>query len=163
MPTSTTATAPKTGASTARTIPTQVQPYLFFNGRTEEAIEFYRRALGAEVVMLMRFKDSPTPPSADCAAQIPAGFENKVMHATIRIGATEVLLSDGCADQPPKFEGFSLSLTVAGAAEAERAFTALAAGGRIEMPLAKTFFSPSFGVLADRFGVRWMVYVTPQS
>ena len=162
MPTST-ATAPKTGSSTAGPVPTLVQPYLFFNGRTEEAIEFYRRTLGAEVVMLMRFKDNPTPPTAGCAAQIPAGFENKVMHATIRIGATEMLLSDGCSDQPQRFEGFSLSLTVANAAEAERAFTALAAGGRIEMPLAKTFFSPSFGMLADRFGVRWMVYVTPQS
>jgi PhnB protein len=133
----------------------QVQPYLFFNGRCEEALEFYRRALGAEVVMLMRFKDSPEPGMA------PPGSENKVMHANFRVGQSTVLASDGDCKGAAKFEGISLSLTASNAAEAERLFAALSDGGQVQMPLAQTFFSPRFGMVADRFGVSWMVYVAP--
>ena len=133
----------------------QVQPYLFFDGRCEEAVEFYRRALGAEVTMLMRFKESPDP------AGVPAGGEDKVMHMSFRIGESTVLASDGQCLGGPTFQGFSLSLTVSKDAEAERTFAALADGGQIQMPLAKTFFSSRFGMVADRFGVSWMVYVAP--
>jgi PhnB protein len=130
-----------------------IQPYLFFDGRCEEAIDFYRRALGAEVTMLMHFKDSPEP------AQTPPGGENKVMHSSFRIGDSTVLASDGHCEGKPSFQGFSLSLTAANEAEAKRLFGALADGGKIQMPLSKTFFSPSFGMVADKFGVAWMVYV----
>jgi PhnB protein len=136
----------------------QVQPYLFFDGRCEEAIEFYRSALGAEVTMLMRFKENPEP--QECS-MVPPGSEEKVMHASIRIGDTTVLASDGRCQGQPSFQGISLSLTAADEAEAERLFAALADGGQVQMPLAKTFFSPRFGMVADRFGVSWMIYVAP--
>ena len=133
----------------------QIQPYLMYEGRCEEAIAFYRGALGAEVTMLMRFKDSPDP------GMVPPGAEDKVMHASFRIGETTVLASDGRCGGPASFQGFSLSLTVPNEAEAERLFGALGDGGQVQMPLTKTFFSPRFGMVADRFGVSWMVYVTP--
>jgi len=132
-----------------------VQPYLFFNGRCEEAIDFYRKALGAEVTMLMRFKDSPDP--AACAP----GCGDKVMHANLRIGSSTVLASDGRCEGQPSFQGFSLSLTVSNDAEADRLFAALSDGGQVQMPLTKTFFSSRFGMAADRFGVSWMIYVAP--
>jgi PhnB protein len=133
-----------------------VQPYLFFGGRCEEAIELYRAALGAEVTMLMRFKDSPEPPPPGV---VPPGSENKVMHASLRIGDTIVMASDGRCEGSPRFEGFSLSVTVPNVAEADRVFAALADGGPVRMPLARTFWSPRFGMVADRFGVSWMVLV----
>lgn len=135
-----------------------IQPYVFFNGRCEEAIAFYRSALSAEVVMLMRNRESPDPPPPGC---LPAGSEDKILHAEIRIGGSSVLVSDGMADGKPEFRGFSLSLTVASPAEAERKFNAIAEGGSVTMPLGKTFFSPAFGMATDRFGVPWMVYVAP--
>lgn len=134
-----------------------IQPYLCFEGKCEVALEFYQRALGANVNMLMRFKDSPEPPKPGCA---PADL-NKVMHAQFQIGETVVMASDGRATGNPKFEGVALSLTVKTEAEADQAFNALAAGGKVEMPLAKTFFSARFGMVADKFGVFWMVLVTP--
>ena len=130
-----------------------VQPYLFFDGRCEEAIAFYRRALGAEVEMMMRFKDAPEP------GMSPPGSGDKVMHASLKIGGSTVLASDGRCGGKPSFQGFSLSLTAASEAEADRLFAALSDGGQVQVPLAKTFFSPSFGMVADRFGVGWMVYV----
>ena len=133
----------------------QVQPYLFFEGRCEEALEFYRSALGAEVTMLMRFKDSPDP------AMIPPGAADKVMHASFRIGQTTVLASDGRCEGRSSFQGFSLSLTVPNDAEAERLFGSLTDGGQVQMPLTKTFFSSRFGMGADRFGVSWMIVVAP--
>jgi PhnB protein len=136
----------------------QVQPYLFFDGRCEEALEFYRSALGAELTMLMRFKDNPEPQEP---SMVPAGAEDKVMHASFRIGDSTVLASDGHCAGRPSFQGFALSLTVGDEAEAERLFGALADGGKVQMPLAKTFFSPRFGMVEDRFGVAWMVYVEP--
>ena len=132
-----------------------IEPYLFFNGRCDEAIEFYRRALGAEVTMVMRFKESPDP------ASIPPGSEDKVMHASLRIGETTVLASDGHSQGKPSFQGFSLSLTASNDAQVERIFAALAEGGQVQMPPAKTFFSSRFGMVADRFGVPWMVIVAP--
>jgi PhnB protein len=136
----------------------QVQPYLFFEGRCEEAVEFYRKALGAEVTMLMRYKDSPEPPNP---GMLPPGAGDKVMHASLRIGETVVLASDGLCQGRASFQGFALSLTVASDAEADRRFAALADGGQVQMPLGKTFFSSRFGMLADRFGVSWMIYVAP--
>jgi PhnB protein len=129
----------------------QIQPYLFYNGRCDEAIDFYRSAVGAEVTMLMRFKDSPEPASH--------GSPDKVMHASLRIGDATMLVSDGRCSGNLDFQGFALSLTVRNDAEAERLFTALGDGGQVQMPLAKTFFSPKFGMVADRFGVLWMIYV----
>lgn len=134
-----------------------IQPYLFFGGRCEEALEFYKRALGAQVEMLVRFKDSPEPPPP---GTVPQGYENKIMHATLKIGDAIVMGSDGCGEQP-KFDGFSLSLTVKTEAEAERAFAGLAEGGKVGMPLGKTFWSPKFGMLTDKFGVGWMINTMP--
>jgi PhnB protein len=133
-----------------------VQSYLFFNGNCEEAVEFYRKALGAEVEMMIRFKDSPEPPSP---GMVPPGFENKIMHCGFRIGGTALMASDGCSQEKVSFEGFSLSLTVPNEAEADRAFAALAEGGQVRMPLTKTFWSPRFGMVADRFGLGWMITV----
>lgn len=135
-----------------------IEPYLFFDGRCEEAIEFYRNALGAEVDMLMRFKDSPEPHQPGMTAP---GSENKVMHANLRIGGTSVMASDGRCGGKPHFDGFALSLGVATEAEADRLFAALADDGKVQMPLTRTFFSPRFGMVADRFGVMWMVIVPP--
>ena len=136
----------------------QVQPYLFFDGRCEEAVEFYKKALGAKVEMLMRWKDSPEPPQPGMCAP---GSEDKVMHASFEIGDTSVMASDGQCQGKPSFQGFSLSLTAANEAEADRLFAALADGGKVQMPLSKTFFSPRFGMVADRFGVSWMIVVMP--
>ena len=134
----------------------QVQPYLFFDGRCEEAVEFYKSTLGAKVEMLMRFKESPEPPQP---GMVPPGSEDKVMHACFRIGDTAVMASDGMCQGKPSFQGFSLSITASDEAEADRLFAALAEGGQVQMPLAKTFFSPRFGMVADRFGVSWMIIV----
>jgi PhnB protein len=136
----------------------QVQPYLFFDGRCDEALEFYQSALGAEVTMLMRFKDSPEPPASGMC--LP-GAEDKVMHASVRIGDANVLASDGRCQGRPSFQGFALSLTAPNEAEAERLFAALGDGGQVQMPISRTFFSPRFGMVADRFGVPWMIYVAP--
>ncbi|MFO0997551.1 MAG: VOC family protein [Alphaproteobacteria bacterium] len=137
-----------------------IQPYLFFNGRCEEAIEFYKAALGAEVVMMMRFKDSPEKPPPD---RVVPGSDNKVMHASVRVGGAEFMASDGMCGGTTNFQGFALSLQAASEAEADRLFNALAKGGTIQMPLGKTFFSPRFGMVADKFGVLWMVIVMPKA
>jgi len=133
-----------------------IEPYLFFNGRCEQALEFYRKALGAEVLFTMRYKDSLEPP---LPGMVPPGFENKIMHTSFRIGQTRVMASDGCSPDKASFQGFQLSLSVPSEAEADRAFAALADGGQVRMPLAKTFWSPRFGMVADRFGIGWMVSV----
>jgi PhnB protein len=133
----------------------QLQPYLFFDGRCEEALEFYKRTLGAKVAMLMRFKDNPDPNSN------PPVADDKVMHARVRIGDTVIFAGDGMCRGSTKFDGFALSLTVADESQADRIFNALAEDGQVVMPLGKTFFSPRFGMTADRFGVTWMVYVAP--
>jgi PhnB protein len=128
----------------------EINAYLFFDGRCEEAVEFYRRKLGAEVNMLMRYKDSPEPPPGGKADP------NAVMHASLRIGDTVVLASDDCQGHP-KFDGFALTITVPNEAEADRVFGAITDGGKVTMPLGKTFFAKSFGMANDRFGVHWMV------
>jgi PhnB protein len=138
--------------------PAKIESYLFFDGRCEEAIEFYRRTLGAEVVMLMRFKDSPEPPQPGACAP---GSENKIMHANIKIGETNLMVSDGRCMGKPSFQGFALSVAAPDETAAEQTFAALADGGQVQMPMTKTFFSPRFGMVADRFGVSWMVLVTP--
>ena len=132
-----------------------IEPYLNFDGRCEEAIEFYKKALGAEVAMLMRVSDSPEQPPAG----IVPGTENKIMHASLRIGDATIMLSDGYCKGTQTFSGITLSLTVPNEAAADRAFNALSDGGNIHMPLSKTFFSPRFGMVADRFGVPWMIIV----
>jgi PhnB protein len=134
----------------------EVQAYLFFDGRCEEAVEFYTKALGAKVEMLMRFKESPDPPPP---GMLPPGSENKIMHSCLRIGDTAVMASDGGCTGKASFQGFSLSLAVASAAEADRLWGALADGGTVQMPIGKTFWSPRFGMVTDRFGVSWMVNV----
>ena len=131
-----------------------VQPYLFFGGHCEEAIEFYRKALGAEVRMLARFKESPEPQPG-----LPECFGDKVMHATLQIGDTLLMASDGRCEGEANFEGFSLSVTVSDEAEAERIFAALGEGGLVTMPLEKAFWAPKYGMVQDRFGVGWMVSV----
>jgi PhnB protein len=132
-----------------------VQPYLFFGGHCEEALAFYRTALDAQVDFLMHYKDSPEPQPP---GMLPPGFASKVMHASFRIGSTTLMASDGC-EEGTTFNGFSLSLAVATEAEAKQAFTSLAAGGKVQMPLGKTFWSPCFGMLTDRFGIGWMIIV----
>jgi PhnB protein len=134
----------------------QVQPYLFFDGRCEEAIEFYRKAVGAQVDMVMRYRESPDPPPPGMCAP---GSDNKIMHSSLRIGDAIVMASDGRCMGQPKFQGFSLSITAKNEAEAEKLFAALGDGGQVQMPLTKTFFSPRFGMVADKFGVGWMVIV----
>ena len=142
--------------TTTKTTPIQaVQPYLNFDGRAEEAIEFYRDVLGAEVTLLMRFKENPD--SGACASS----DGEKVMHASLRIGDTTVMASDGRCLGQTEFKGISLSITASSDADAERIFDALAEGGQVQMPLAKTFFSSRFGMVADRFGVSWMIVVAP--
>jgi len=131
----------------------EIQPYLFLDGRCEEAIAFYRQALGAEPAMMMRFRDAPDQ------SMVPPGGSDKIMHARLQIGDTTLLLSDGRCRGQPNFQGFALSVTASDPAAAERLFNALSEGGAVQMPLAKTFFSPAFGMVADRFGVGWMVYV----
>jgi PhnB protein len=129
---------------------TSIQPYLFFNGRCEEAMEFYRKALDAKVTAVIRYKDNPNP-------TIPPGYEDKIMHANFSVGDTQIMTSDGNGNQNPDFEGFALTLNVATEAEADRYFAALATGGQVHMPLAKTFYSPKFGMVSDRFGILWMI------
>ena len=134
----------------------QVQSYLIFNGRCEEAIEFYKKALGAKVEMMMRFKEVP---EGQCAP----GSEDKIMHSSFRIGDTTVMASDGMMQGKPEFKGISLTLNPKTEAEAERLFGSLSEGGQVQQPLIKTFFSPKFGVLSDKFGVSWMVVVDQQT
>ena len=131
----------------------QVQPYLFFDGRCEEALDFYKRVLGAKVEMLVKFKEAPDQ------SMVKPGSENKVMHSTVKIGDTTVMASDGHCNGKPSFEGFSLSVDATSDAEAKRLFTALSEGGQVRMPMDKTFFASSFGMCADKFGVGWMVIV----
>ena len=140
----------------AQTLSGKVEAYLFFDGRCEEAIEFYRQALGAQVGMMMRFKESPEPPQP---GMHPPGSENKIMHANLTIGKTSLMASDGRCQGKPKFEGFALTIEASTEAEADRVFAALSEGGTVNMPLTRTFFSPRFGMVQDRFGVMWMVLV----
>jgi PhnB protein len=135
-----------------------VTPYLFFDGRCEEALSFYKSAIGAEIGMLMRFNENPEPPQAPGC--VPADG-NKIMHTSFRVGDTTIMASDGMAAGNPKFEGFALSINARDEADAARKFNALAEGGRVQMPLARTFFAKSFGMVADRFGVGWMIIVEP--
>ena len=134
----------------------QVKPYLTFNGRCEEAINFYKAELGAEVLALMRFKENPPPPG-----MTPAGWDDKVMHSCFKIGESEVMASDGMCGDNAAFSGVTLSIQVQNESEADRAFNALSKGGKVKMPMGKTFFSPRFGMVDDRFGMSWMVVTMP--
>lgn len=136
----------------------EIQPYLFFGGRCEEAIEFYKQALGAKLGMLLRNSESPEPHEPGSLAP---GFENKVMHAAFHIGEATIMASDGRSEQDGGFHGFALSLDMPNEAEARRRFAALAEGGEVRLALTRTFFSPCFGMLVDRFGITWMVLVRP--
>jgi PhnB protein len=130
-----------------------VQPYLFFDGRCEEALDFYKKAVGAKVEMLMRWKENPDPKA--CTPQ----NADKVMHAAVKVGDTMMLASDGSCEGKPSFKGFALTISAKTEAEAEKTFSALSEGGQVQMPLTKTFFAPKFGMCADKFGVGWMVLV----
>jgi PhnB protein len=134
----------------------KIEPYLFFEGRCDEAVEFYRKRLGAEVGTLMRYKESPEPPAP---GMLPPGSENKVMHGVIQIGDTKVMVSDGRCSGKTAFQGFALTITAPDVSQADKMFSALADGGQVQMALAKTFFSPRFGMVTDRFGVLWMIIV----
>lgn len=131
-----------------------VTPYIFFDGRCEEAIDFYKRALGAKVDMLLRFSESPEPQQPDW---LPPGSEKKVMHACLNIRGTAIMASDGSCGGNPEFKGMSLSLDTRDEDEADKVFAALSEGGQVQMPLEKTFFAKRFGMVADRFGVNWMI------
>ena len=137
----------------------QVQPYLFFEGRCEEAVKFYQSALGAKVEGMMRYKESP---ESMPAGKLPPGSGDKIMHAAFNVGTTTVMASDGMCSGKPQFSGVSLTLNVKDEAEADRMFNGLAAGGEVQMPLQKTFYSPRFGMVRDKFGLGWMVIV-PQA
>jgi PhnB protein len=132
-----------------------IEPYLYFDGRCEEAINFYREALGADVVAMMRFKENPSP------EHNPPGSDEKIMHALLRIGESNVMMSDGMCSGQPGFQGISLSLMAADVAEADRLFAALGDGGQVQMPMGETFFAKRFGMVADRFGVSWMILAEP--
>lgn len=134
-----------------------IEPYLFFSGRCEEAVKFYQKALGAELQMMMRYKESPEPPPP---GMIPSNWGDKIMHASMKIGSSIVMASDGCGEGG-KLEGFSLSISVNTEAEAKKIYAALSEGGQANMPLTKTFWSPCFGMLEDKFGIGWMVSVNP--
>ncbi len=136
----------------AEALNNKVQPYLFFDGRCEEALEFYKKAIGAEIGMLMRVKDAPDQGGAHAPA-------DKIMHASFFVGNTLIMASDGFAKGQPKFEGFCLSISAKDEADTERMFSALGAGGEVTQPIIKTFFSPAFGMVRDKFGVHWMVLV----
>ncbi|MBZ0114384.1 MAG: glyoxalase/bleomycin resistance/extradiol dioxygenase family protein [Thermoanaerobaculia bacterium] len=136
----------------------QIQPYLFFQGRCEEALEFYHQALGAKVEMLKRMKEIP---EGIPTGNVAPGSEEKIMHGQMRIGESVVMASDGSCNQGPTFGGFSLSISLEDEAAADRAFAALAQGGSVEMPMGETFWSPRFGMVTDRFGVGWMINVDP--
>jgi PhnB protein len=135
----------------------QIQPYLFFEGRTEEALEFYKSKLNAQVEFMMRYKDNPDP------KYNPPNSGEKVMHSCFRIGDTQVMASDGNCTGKPSFQGFSLTFNAADEADAKRRFSALAEGGQVNLPLSETFFAKSFGMVADRFGLNWMVMAGPKN
>lgn len=152
----------KPTAAPSAAIKTVVQPYLFFNGRCEEAVAFYKKALGAEIEMLMRFKDNPDPEGMKDGC--PGGAEINpewVMHTSFKIGESQIMASDGMPQEKSSFQGFSLSITAPTVAQCDRWFNALADGGQVQMPLAKSFFAERFGCVADKFGVSWMVIVPP--
>ncbi len=147
-------------SATATTTTVKIEPYLFFDGNCEQAIEFYKKALGAEVLMTMRYKDMPPEAAAQAQGKMPPEAANKIMHVSLVIGETRVMAADHCGQgAKPKFDGFSLSISAPDEATAKKLFNALADGGQIRMPLNKTFFSPCFGMVADKFGVGWMVIV----
>ena len=135
-------------------------PYLSFNGRCDEAIAFYTRALGAKVQMLMRFSDSPEPPPPDC---VPPGFENKVMHAELRVGEARLMCTDGPTGQEPGFRNVSIAVELPDESQVRRMFDALVDGGQVMMPPGRTFWSPCFGMLTDRFGLGWMIGVQAEA
>lgn len=128
-----------------------VNPYLMFDGRTEEALAFYKETLGAEVTALMRFSDNPDQ------SYSPPNSADKVMHCAFKIGNQVLMASDGDCGGKSEFTGISLTLTLATSADAERYFAALSAGGQVQMPMSETFFAERFGMVADKFGVSWMV------
>jgi len=131
----------------------KVNNYLFFSGRCEEALNFYQQHLGAKINFIMRFNESPDPVPED---MLQEGFENKIMHADFSLGDVNVFASDGCNDAS-SFSGFRLALTLAHADDAHRVFDALTIDGKVDMPLAKTFWSPLYGQVTDQFGIGWMV------
>jgi PhnB protein len=134
----------------------KVQPYLFFDGRCEEALDYYKKTVGADVTFMMRFKESP---DKEACASMPPNAGEKIMHAAFKIGETLIMASDGMSSGNPEFKGFSLSIHSNSEAEADKLFNALADGGKVQAPISKTFFARKFGMVADKFGMNWMVIV----
>ncbi|MES2037070.1 MAG: VOC family protein [Pseudomonadota bacterium] len=133
----------------------QVETILAFGGHSEAAIRFYTEALGAEVIGMMRWKDSPDP-----ALRMVSPDPDKIMHASFRIGSTTLMASDGVETlSQPDFKGFTLNLEARDDAEAKQFFAALSNGGKVQMPLAKAFWTSLSGMVVDRFGLSWMVNV----
>jgi len=137
-----------------------LQPYVFFNGRCEEALNFYTEKLGAQVTFKMLFKDAPPPdPNNPSRPELA----DKIMHANVQLGSSTWMASDGnCDPAAGPFNGFSLSLTIEDIAAAEKCFNALAEGGQVVMPFGQTFWSKGFGMVVDRFGLMWMITLPPQ-
>lgn len=138
----------------------RIEPYLFFDGNAEEALAFYERALGAKVETKMRYAECPDPVPPE---HMPPGGPQKLLYASLLIGDVHVMMSDGAPQEGGGFRGFSLCLQYPSEPEARRAFDALAEGGRVVMPMGRTFFSPCFGMLFDRFGVQWMVMIASEA
>lgn len=134
----------------------KVEPYLMLSGRCEEALAFYGQAVGAQTTMVMRFDESP---DKNHPMPLPPGWDKKIMHSAMTVGDTTVMLSDGMSTEPASFSGVTLSISADNEAQAKQVFAALSAGGKVFMPLGKTFWSPCFGMTSDRFGVSWMVGV----
>jgi PhnB protein len=131
----------------------RIEPYIFFEGCAEQAAHFYQATLGAEIIALLRYSEAPDP------TMCPVDDPEKVMHMNLRIGDSVVMGSDGNCSGEARFQGFALTLNAKDVNEAEKLFGLLADGGQVQMPLEETFFSPAFGMLADRFGVPWMIHV----
>ena len=131
----------------------RVESYLFFKGQCEEAMNFYKDTVGLEVLFMMRFSESPDQ------SMTQPGMEDKIMHASVKIGDTPLMMSDGDCNGEMEFKGSSLSIGLDNEDEAKRIFDAMSAGGTVTMPLMKTFWSPCFGMFKDKFGIDWMINV----
>ena len=129
----------------------QMNPYLSFNGRCEEAFNFYQQCLGGEIGAIFRYAGTPM------SGEVPADWQEKIMHGSITIGEQVLMAADVAPERYEEPKGFSLSLQIKSTAEAERIFRELSSNGRVVVPLEKTFWAALFGVLVDPFGISWLI------